>query len=327
MSDFLFISYLKLLSFERPYFLLLAFQPLIFLFLKRIKMHLLSKYSEKPLWPWSINISEQYFKTQKVLSILAWILIAIAVSGLRLPNLNKTLAESDKNLKSDVSIMVIADINGLTEGEFDSYLIQLNDFVDKLNGEKIGFVALNSSSALISPLTNDYNASYFYLKQMYNVTNTKIKTSSNDLYRALTISHNEIINNKPTSSVIIYWSDYTRNKLSNNQLLKIKILLEKIAVDKILIIPIWNDSNETDISSNDIYSMFGESSSKFVDLTFQNLYDKYLDDLNSTTVFDMSKDHSHQQLYSYPLILGLILLLLSFIPAQMLRSARISNEA
>ncbi|VAW90762.1 hypothetical protein MNBD_GAMMA22-1767 [hydrothermal vent metagenome] len=325
MSDFLFISYLKLLSFERPFFLFLVFQPLIFLFLKRMKVNSLSKYSEKLLWPWSINISEQYFKTQKVLSVMAWILIAVAVSGPRLPNLNKTLSESDKNIKSDVSIMVITDINGITETEFDSYLIKLNDFIDKLNGERIGFVALNSTSALISPLTNDYNVSHFYLKKMFDITNSKIKTHSNDLYKALTISNNEIASNKSTSSVIIYWSDYTRNKISNNQLLKTKILLEKLAVDKITVIPVWNDSNESDINSDDILSIFGNLSSEYIDLTFLEIYEKYLDDLKSTTLFDMSKNHSHQQLFSYPLIIGLILLLISFIPVQFIKSSRLSN--
>jgi hypothetical protein len=325
MSDFMLINYLEILSFERPWFMIFALQPLILIFLRRMRMHSLSKYAEKRLWPWSINISVQHFKTRKLFQIIAWLLLAIAVSGPRIPNLTKTLSEHDQSLKSDVSIMFIADINGITKSEYNGYLIKLTDFIDQLNGEKIGFVALTSSSALISPLTNDYSVSNFYLNQMFDVVTLNPRITDNDLNQALKISQQEIINSKATTGIIIYWSDFKRHSLKTNQILKTRTSLEEIAIDKIKVIPVWNLSADDNANSNDITSIFGESASEFSSLLFQDIYEEYLEDLKSLTLFDTSKNHSHQQLYSVPLILGIFLLLISFIPFQVFN--RIMNES
>ncbi len=317
-------DYIFLLSFERPFLLFLAFQPLVLIFIRRIKIHSLSKYSDKNLWPWSINISEQYFCSRTLLQFIAWLLISMAIAGPRLPFLNKTLSEQDDSIKSDVSIMLIADINGIRESEFNSYLIQLSDFIDKLNGEKIGFISLNSSSALISPLTNDYAVSYFYLKQMFNVIDLNSNSSHNDLYRSLKIAYNEILNSKPTSSVIIYWSDYTRSNIKDPQIIKVKGLIEKIKTDNIGVIPIWNESSDIDHGSSDINSIFGDLATQFRGQLLNNLYHDSLDDLKSSTLFDTSKNHSHKQLYAYPLLIGLILLLFSLIAPRV--SLKAENE-
>ncbi|MFV1984565.1 MAG: hypothetical protein ACC657_13565 [Thiohalomonadales bacterium] len=289
-------------------------------------MHTLSKYSDKHLWPWSINISEQYFKARKFFMLFAWLLIAIAMSGPRLPALNNTFYGKDKVIKSDISIMIIADINGITGSEFNSYLIKLSDFIDKLNGEKIGFVALSSTSALISPLTNDYAVSYFYLKQIFKVINLNPGIKTNDLYNSLKISYREIQQSKPTSGIIVYWSDYMRNDFKSSQLIKIKILLEEIQGENITVIPVWNESSESEIDSSDIVTIFGESSSdQYSALTIQELYNEHLNDIKSSTLFNSDKNTEYQQLYSYPLIIGLLLLLISFLPFQVF--ARVENEA
>ncbi len=318
MSESMLFDYIFLLSFERPLLLILALQPLILIFLRRLRIHSLTKYSDKNLWPWSINISEHYFSSRTLLQFIAWILIAMAIAGPRLPFLNKTLSEQDESIKSDVSIMLITDINGIRESEYNSYLIQLSDFVDKLNGEKIGFVALSSSSALISPLTNDYAASYFYLKQMFTVLDLNSNSSTNDLYKSLKIAYDAILNSKPTSSVIVYWSDYTRLNIKESQLRKIKVLIDEIQTHNIKVIPIWNESSDYDNGSSDINAVFGDISEKYRGQLLKELYDDSLDDLKSATLFDTSKDHSHKQLYAYPLLIGLILLLFSLIAPRIL---------
>jgi hypothetical protein len=325
MTDLMFLDYLTLITIQRPLFLMLALQPLILIFFSSVKMHALSKYADKKLWPWAINISEHYFKSRKILRFTAWIFIAVAMSGPQLPGLNKTYSKHDKNIKSDISIMLIADVNGITESEFNYYLIQLSDFIDNLNGEKIGFVALGSSSALISPLTNDYAVSYFYLKQMFDVVKINPNLKKNKLYKSLKASYSEIQNNDASTGVIIYWSDYSRKKISSGDLIKTKILLEEIEAYKIKVIPIWNDSFEEDINADDIIKIFGDSSDNYSDLTLQEVYSDYLADIKSMAIFDSNKDYGFQQLYRYPLILGLLFLLISFIPFQQFN--KVKNEA
>lgn len=315
-------EYLELLSFERPLFLVFAFQPLIFMFFRRVKMHSLSRYSEKKLWPWSINISEQHFKSRTILMFIAWLLIAIAMSGPRLPSFNKSYSIHDKKIKNDISIMLIADVNGINESEFNSYLIRLSDFIDNLQGEKIGFVALGTSSALISPLTSDYSISYFYLKQMFDVINLNPNSNVNNLFKSLKVSYAALKNSKASTSAIIYWSDYTRNKLTNNQLIKTRILLEEMQGENIKTIPIWNNSSEIGRSSRDIYSIFGESAHDYTELTLQELYHDQLESLKSLTLFDSSKKHGYQQLYAYLLIPGLFLLLISIMPFQIFNQVK-----
>ncbi len=321
------IDYFNLITLERPLFLVFALQPLILIFFSRIKMHTLSKYADKQLWPWAINISEYYFKSRKLLRFSAWLFIAIAMSSPQLPGLHKTFSEHDKNIKSDISIMLIADVNGMTKSEFNYYLIQLSDFIDNLNGEKIGFIALSSTSALISPLTNDYKVSYFYLKQMFNIVKINPNSSKNNLYRSLKTSQEEIQNSKPSTGIIIYWSDYTRKKISSGKLIKTKIMLEKIEADNIKVIPIWNESNELNINSDDIIKIFGESADDYSGLSLQDLYNEQLSDIKSLAIFDSERDYDLQQLYVYPLVIGLLLLLFSFVPMQFLTKAnKVNNE-
>jgi len=316
------LDYWDLLSLEKPLFLIIAFLPFLFMLFKQIKIHSLTKYAEKQLWPWSINISEQHFKSRTILNFGGWLFIAIALSGPQLPGLNKSFSTHNRNIKSDISIMLIADVNGITSSEYNSYLIQLSDFLDSLNGEKIGFIALSSSSALISPITNDYLVSHFYLKQMFNVITLNPRLRSNDLNRSLEISLQEIRNSNSNSAVIIYWSDYLRNKISSKQLIKTKMTLELIQDEDIKVISIWNNSNEIVMNSNDISEIFGNSSEEFINLTLDELYEKHLYEIKSLVLFDSNNNFAHQQLYSYPLVLGFLLLLLSFIPVQIFNRIR-----
>ncbi|MFV1984971.1 MAG: hypothetical protein ACC657_15595 [Thiohalomonadales bacterium] len=324
MSDFMFLDYIGLITIERPLFLIFALQPLILIIFSRMKMHALAKYADKHLWPWTINISEHYFKSRKILRFAAWLLLAIAMAGPQLPGLHKSFSEHNKNIKSDISIMLIADVNGITESEFNYYLIQLSDFIDNLNGEKIGFVALGPASALISPLTNDYDISYFYLKQMFDVVKINPNINTNNLYKSIKVSRREIQESAPSAGIIIYWSDYTRKKISAKNLIKTKILLEEIEGSNIRVIPIWNNSNELNISSDDIIEIFGDLADDYSGMTLNNLYNDHLSNIKSLAIFDANKDYGFQQLYAYPLILGLLLLLLSFIPFQLFQ--KVTNE-
>jgi len=316
MIDLMFLDYFHLMSFERPYLLLIALQPLLLSFFRQLKIHSLSKYSDKNLWPWAVNISMQYFKTRKTLRFIAWFLLAIAISGPRLPGLNSSISNHNKNIKNDISIMVVLDVNGINKSEFNTYLIQLSDFLDNLNGEKIGFIALSSYSTLISPLTNDYKISYFYLKQMFNIINLNPRLKTNNLFKSLNTSFNEIKSSQATTGVIIYWSDYLRKPIKNNKLIKAKILIEEIESEGIKIIPLWNTSTEFGMESSDIRTIFGNSSKQYSNLDFQNIYNHELTDIKSTVIFNTNKNHGFQELYSYPLILGLLLLLLSLVPSQ-----------
>jgi len=318
----MFFDYIELLSFERPLLLIFALQPVVILFFTRLKIHSLSQYSDKSLWPWSINISEQHFRSRNSLRFIAWLLLAIAMSGPILPGFNNIYSEHDKNIKSDISIMIIADVNGILKEQQSSYLIQLSDFIDNLQGEKIGFVSLTYNSSLISPLTNDYEVSSFYLRQMFKIVNFKTRNKSVGFYKSLLTSYKEIKRSQASTGIIIYWSDFKRNKLKSTELIKSRIILEEMEGEKIKVFPVWNANDKVNIDSSDIEAKFGDSAYDYEGMTIQELYQDSIADIKSDVIFDSKKDYGYQQLYAKPLILGLLLLLISFIPYQQFKLVR-----
>lgn len=214
------LSYLQNIYWREPLWLLLVFQPVIIILLKKIiKKNNISLYAEKKLQPWLV-FPTRYTLTKQVFSknsayLFAWLLFSIALAGPRIP-----LSQVDKEKLFGANIMLVIDLsqsmkamdvlpNRLRRAEIEIY-----EFLEKAQQHRVGITVFSARPHLLTPLTSDPLALKTYLKSLADLS---FPTRGSDPVAAIYFAQKELLKTKGKSAIILI-TDGDYASVSNNQI-------------------------------------------------------------------------------------------------------------
>jgi Ca-activated chloride channel family protein len=159
------------IEWRNPWWLLLALQPLLIAALVRLRHSRVLHYAEAHLRPWAVlgHFAGAGKVRRAMLVFPAWLLLAVAAAGPRLP-LAPPTGERPAGAYHAIDIMVALDVSpsmaatDISPQRLERARLELDDLLRRLRGERVGLVAFSGSAGLLAPLTDDYDALRHYLK-------------------------------------------------------------------------------------------------------------------------------------------------------------------
>ena len=158
------------LEWRNLWWLLLALLPFAFAVLAKFKRAQLLSYADRHLRPWAINSTTRQpgQRWTRVLTMLAWIALACAAAGPRLP-LTQATPDGALVTDHDIDIMLVLDVSAsmqamdISPQRLQRAKLEITDILHRLHGEQIGLIAFAGSAGLLAPLTHDYAAFAYFL--------------------------------------------------------------------------------------------------------------------------------------------------------------------
>ena len=161
------------MSLRQPLWLLLALQPLLLLLLSRLLAASRStQYSDRSLRPWVLGQLQagwlaRYLRA--LLLLLAWLLLAIAMAGPRLPQ-----SMTDQQSTSQRELMVLLDISpsmsarDVQPNRLERAKLELLDLIQRMQGTRMGIVVYGAQPHLLSPMSMDKQVLRYYVNAIHN---------------------------------------------------------------------------------------------------------------------------------------------------------------
>lgn len=160
---------LSQLEWAHPLWALLSLQPVLMILLLRLRHQQVLHYADAHLLPWVLRGGEQgrQERWKQLLNLAAWLLLACAAAGPRLP---LVLGDGQQaTQRHEMDIMVLLDVSPSMQAQdispqrLQRAKLELLDLLPKLHGERLGLIAFSGSAGLIMPLSRDYTALRYYL--------------------------------------------------------------------------------------------------------------------------------------------------------------------
>ena len=158
------------LEWTHPWWALLALQPLLMALLLKLRRKQVLHYADAHLLAWAMrsNIQAQHGRWQGVLNFIAWLLLACALAGPRLPLVGDQAHQQAKQ-GHQLDIMVLLDVSpsmlaqDVSPQRLQRAKLELLNLLPRLHGERMGLIAFSGSAGLIMPLNRDEAALRYYL--------------------------------------------------------------------------------------------------------------------------------------------------------------------
>ena len=158
------------LEWRNLWWLLLALQPLVFAALAKFKRAHVLNYADRNLRAWAIGDSTRQpgQRWTRALTMLAWLALACAAAGPRLPLVMAT-PDGTLDRTHDIDIMLVLDVSAsmqaadISPQRLQRAKLEISDILQRLHGERIGLIAFAGTAGLLAPLTRDYAAFAHYL--------------------------------------------------------------------------------------------------------------------------------------------------------------------
>lgn len=164
------MSELAQLDWRNPWWLLLALQPLLLMaFAWRGRRRVLH-YADAHLRPWAVRDGFGAGRGARsgALSMLAWLLLACAAAGPRLPLIAAT-PDGGAARVHDIDIIVALDVSPSMQADdvspqrLQRARLELTDLLRRLRGERVGLIAFSGAAGVLAPPTSDYAVFGHYL--------------------------------------------------------------------------------------------------------------------------------------------------------------------
>jgi len=157
------------LDWAHPWWGLLAFQPLLMEILLKLRRNQIMHYADSHLLGWVVRggLIDVKNNWKKVFNLAAWLFLACAAAGPRLPQLNHN--EKPLLQRNALDIMVVLDVSpsmlalDVSPQRLQRAKLELLDLIPRLHGERLGLIAFSGSAGLVMPLSSDYSAFRYYL--------------------------------------------------------------------------------------------------------------------------------------------------------------------
>ncbi|MEW6765954.1 MAG: VWA domain-containing protein [Pseudomonadota bacterium] len=156
------------LEWHWPWAFALLLLPLAFALLALRQHSRLLDYAEPALRPWAMLDRPQALAGRTLLHALAWLLLAAALAGPRLPVESHDAAAPSRH---DVSVVVLLDISDsmraidIAPSRLERAHMKLRDLTDRLAGEALGLAVFAGTAGLVMPPSRDIDVFRFALEQ------------------------------------------------------------------------------------------------------------------------------------------------------------------
>lgn len=330
------IRLLASLDFYQPLWLLLALQPLLlWLILGWLQKRNQQQFADEDLLAW-VKVPTTKSFWQRVFSrdtayLLAWLGFALALAGPRIPDenkINKAKAKHDVMLVVDLSRSMHA--TDIAPSRIRRATLEAYEFLSIIKSARVGVVVYAARPHLYVPLTNDFNALEFYLKDLDSL---QLPTHGGDPAGAILLAQKELAPAKNNQHII--W--LTDGGLENQQFENIKNkvrdssikihILALAAGDKVAIPSsdgTWLQSNGHAVLSESHFNWLLEITKKgkgiFAKVSddesdWHNIYQQGI--LKTIATHSSRKNDKDQwnELYAWFLLPALVLLFISFFPS------------
>jgi Ca-activated chloride channel family protein len=163
------MSELAQLDWRNPWWLLLALQPVLLTLLAWRGRRRALDYADAHLRPWAVRggLAAARWSWRGVLSVLAWVLLACAAAGPRLPLV--AAPEGGAARVHDMDIIVVLDVSpsmlaaDVSPQRLQRARLELTDLLQRLRGERIGLIAFSGAAGVLTPPTGDHAVFAHYL--------------------------------------------------------------------------------------------------------------------------------------------------------------------
>ena len=153
---------LQYLDWTTPWGLLVLPLPLLLAWLSRRRRSKLAAWADPHLMPWAVAARGEAkgLHWRRPLDWLAWMLLAVAAAGPRLP-LEESIDNHIAPTRHVMSVMVALDMSAsmsatdIAPDRFTRARLELSDFISRLNGERVGIVLYAGEAGMLLPPTDD----------------------------------------------------------------------------------------------------------------------------------------------------------------------------
>jgi Ca-activated chloride channel homolog len=158
------------LEWTHPGWSLLALQPLLMSLLLTLRRRQILHYADVHLLPWVLINSAgiKQVSWRGVINLAAWVMLAAAAAGPRLPLQSDPTQQVKQGQQLDV--MVVLDVSpsmyaqDISPQRLQRAKLELLDLLPDLQGERLGLIAFSGSAGMIMPLHSDYSVVPYYLQ-------------------------------------------------------------------------------------------------------------------------------------------------------------------
>lgn len=214
---------LQSIDWREPLWLLIALQPIVvYLIKKLIQQNNLADFADKKLHPWIIFPSGHILLSRSILSmvlnkntayILAWLLLAVAMAGPRIP-----LSQNNEKILG-ANIMLVVDLSrsmqatDITPNRLRRVKIEIHEFLEKASGHRIGIMVFSARPHLFVPLTSDHSVLETYLDMLDDLT---FPTLGSDPVAAIVLAKKELQTIKGQSAIILITDGDISSSINEN---------------------------------------------------------------------------------------------------------------
>ncbi len=147
------------LDWATPWAGLLALAPLLLAWLARRRQRRLNAWADPHLLPWAVAARGVRRPVTGWIDALAWLLLAVAAAGPRLPL--ELPASVDSVPRHGLSLMVVLDVSAsmaatdIAPSRLQRARLELADLAGRLRGERVGLIVYAGRAGLLLPPTED----------------------------------------------------------------------------------------------------------------------------------------------------------------------------
>lgn len=186
-------SELSQLQWRFPGGALIALTPLLLGWVARRRQQQLARYAEPHLLPWAVQQRGPGIRYQprRLAELTAWLLLAVAAAGPRLPAALPGDASAAADRSHVVDLMVALDVSpsmaatDVAPDRLTRARLELTDLLRRLHGERLGLLLYAGQAGLLLPLTEDHA---LFERALAQAGADLLEAPATDLARALTLA-------------------------------------------------------------------------------------------------------------------------------------------
>lgn len=187
---------LAALQWRFPWAGLLILLPLALGWLARRRRQQLARYADAHLLPWAVarQGTGGARRLRRVAEALAWLLLALAAAGPRLPE--AVSEQADVRAPHGIDVMVVLDVSAsmsaadVAPDRLTRARLELQDLLARLHGERLGLLLYAGQAGVLLPLTDDRA---LFARALQQAGPALLDAPGTDLARALTLAREQLM--------------------------------------------------------------------------------------------------------------------------------------
>ena len=209
------------LEWSRPWWGLLVLLPLVMALLLRLRRTQVLHYAEAHLLGWVMrgSFGQSQSRWLKIMHLAAWLLLACAAAGPRLPLVSEGGAQKQALSRHEMNIMVVLDVSpsmqaqDISPDRLQRAKLELQDWLPRLRGERVGLIAFSGGAGLLMPMSRDDAAFRYYLQlaepSLFEMPGTAMAA-------AMELAQRKLMQDKSVSRAVLLVTDGEASALSGS---------------------------------------------------------------------------------------------------------------